>query len=125
MSLMALGRGLLLLSFAVVAATLNWVDAARAAEGEKRLALVIGNSAYKHITPLINPTNDAKDIAAKLKALKFEVLLATDASQETLASLLREFRSQADAATHRALLLCRPRGDPEQGKLLAAGRRAG
>jgi uncharacterized caspase-like protein len=94
MSLMAFGRGLLLFSLAIVAATLNWVEAARAAEGEKRLALVIGNSAYKHITPLVNPTNDAKDIAAKLKGLKFEVLLATDASQETLTSLLREFKSK-------------------------------
>jgi len=64
------------------------------AEGSKRLALVVGNSAYQGVSPLVNPANDAKDIAQKLKGLGFEVLLATDASQATMTSLLQEFRNR-------------------------------
>ena len=39
---------------------------------EKRVALVIGNSAYA-LAPLGNPKNDAHDLAAALKRLEFEV----------------------------------------------------
>ena len=39
---------------------------------ENRVALVLGNSAYKS-APLRNPTNDAKDMAAKLKGIGFKV----------------------------------------------------
>ena len=38
-----------------------------------RTALVIGNSAYRN-DPLINPANDAADIAAALRELGFSVL---------------------------------------------------
>ena len=38
------------------------------AAAEKRVALVIGNSAYKEVSPLPNAGNDANDIAAALKA---------------------------------------------------------
>ena len=67
---------------------------ALAQDSAKRLALVIGNSSYKNISPLINPTNDAKDIANKLKTLQFDVLLATDATQGRMSSALREFRDK-------------------------------
>jgi uncharacterized caspase-like protein len=49
------------------------------ASGEHRLALVIGNGAYK-TTPLNNPVNDAKAMAATLETLGFEVMMMTDAS---------------------------------------------
>ena len=39
---------------------------------EKRVALVIGNSAYQNVTPLINPSNDAKAIAATLAKAGFD-----------------------------------------------------
>jgi uncharacterized caspase-like protein len=55
---------------------------------------VIGKSAYKNISPLTNPINDAKDVAAKLKGLQFDVLLATDASQAQMTSMLNEFRGR-------------------------------
>lgn len=64
------------------------------ARGLKRIALVIGNSNYKNVSPLVNPTNDATDIANKLKGLKFEVLLSTDATQERMMVLLNEFRAR-------------------------------
>ncbi|MEC9369654.1 MAG: SUMF1/EgtB/PvdO family nonheme iron enzyme [Pseudomonadota bacterium] len=43
------------------------------AHAEKRVALVIGNSAYKHIPSLPNPANDARLIADTLKGLGFDL----------------------------------------------------
>ena len=44
---------------------------------QRRMALVIGNSAYP-TGPLKNPANDARDVAAALKRLGFEVTLKED-----------------------------------------------
>ena len=52
---------------------------AAAAEG-RRVALVTGNGAYSNVPALLNPPNDASDIAAALKRLGFTVSLATNAS---------------------------------------------
>ena len=57
---------------------------------ERRTALVIGNSAYKS-APLKNPVNDARDMAAALKGLGFEVKLLTDASHQSMEAAVREF----------------------------------
>jgi uncharacterized caspase-like protein len=67
---------------------------ARAQSDAKRVALVVGNSAYRNVETLTNPANDATDIAAKLKSLKFDVLLATNATQAEMKSLLSEFKSR-------------------------------
>lgn len=57
---------------------------------ERRVALVIGNGAYK-AAPLKNPVNDAKDIAAALKRLGFDVTLLTNAGQQEMDAAVREF----------------------------------
>jgi hypothetical protein len=44
------------------------------ASGDKRVALVIGNSAYRSIPRLANPTNDARLIGDTLKALGFTLI---------------------------------------------------
>jgi len=41
---------------------------------EKRVALVLGNSAYRNVAPLANPVNDGAVIAAKLKEAGFDVV---------------------------------------------------
>src|SRR5689334_9799651 len=41
---------------------------------DRRVALVIGNSAYKNVTKLPNPANDADAIAALLRQAGFEVV---------------------------------------------------
>lgn len=56
----------------------------------KRLALVIGNAAYKE-SPLSNPVNDARDIAQSLSGLGFEVIYKQNASQAEMKSAIREF----------------------------------
>lgn len=60
-----------------------------------RVALVVGNGDYKHTTPLINPRNDAVDMARALKGLGFEVIEGFDLDEDALASKLREFQGAA------------------------------
>jgi len=54
-------------------------------------ALVIGNSAYLHVDPLKNPTNDAEDISGKLSALGFSVSTLTDAATPQMEEALIQF----------------------------------
>jgi len=60
---------------------------------EKRIALVIGNSAYTN-SPLKNPVNDAKDVAAKLRKLGFEVVERHNLTTKQIGRTLSEFRSK-------------------------------
>jgi uncharacterized caspase-like protein len=89
-----LAQAALLLLGAVATAVATQSAHAQAAANTKRIALVIGNSTYKNLTELTNPKNDAADIAAKLKSLKFEVLLATDADHPKMAALLEDFKAK-------------------------------
>lgn len=59
----------------------------------RRVALVIGNAEYKGM-PLRNPVNDAKDVAAKLKTLGFEVIIRTNITSKQIGGALREFKSK-------------------------------
>jgi uncharacterized caspase-like protein len=68
---------------------------------EKRVALVIGNAAYRAITPLPNPKNDAADVAAALQKLGFETIVATDLDKRGMDDTFRRFARlgrDADAA---------------------------
>lgn len=57
---------------------------------ERRVALVIGNSAYKD-SPLLNPVNDAKAMAQTLRSLRFEVLYGENLSQNDMKRNIRAF----------------------------------
>lgn len=57
----------------------------------KRVALVIGNSAYEHTTQLINPKNDAEDIAKTLIEIGFDVTKIDNANFSTMRKALRDF----------------------------------
>lgn len=61
------------------------------ASAEKRVALVIGNAAYKHVPRLANPGNDASDMAAKLRELGFEVLDGVDLQKRDMEKRIRGF----------------------------------
>lgn len=58
---------------------------------EKRVALVIGNAAYKHVTPLKNPKNDAEAITAALTRLDFQVVTAVDVDRLAFERKVRDF----------------------------------
>ncbi|MEQ1854666.1 MAG: caspase family protein, partial [Chthoniobacteraceae bacterium] len=54
------------------------VGGAAPAWAERRVALIIGNSAYQHTPRLINPANDADLIADQRRKVGFEVTLRTN-----------------------------------------------
>ncbi len=57
----------------------------------RRLALVVDNSEYRHVAALQNPRNDASDVAAKPRQLKFIVTLLVDAERRVFEERLSEF----------------------------------
>ena len=68
------------------------------ANADRRVALVIGNAAYKHAAALRNPGNDANDVAETLKKLGFDVLVGLDLDQQGFARTIEQFaRTLEDA----------------------------
>ncbi|MBN2701468.1 MAG: caspase family protein, partial [Methylothermaceae bacterium] len=57
---------------------------------ERRTALVLGNGDYR-IAPLDNPVNDARDMAATLERLGFEVDLRLNLDRKGMRAAIREF----------------------------------
>jgi hypothetical protein len=72
-----------------------------AASAETRIALVIGNSQYRHVPSLDNPTSDARMVAETLKGLGFK-LVGDDAQfnldKSNLDTAIRNFGSQMQGA---------------------------
>jgi tetratricopeptide (TPR) repeat protein len=65
----------------------------------RRIALVIGNSAYKNVPALPNPKRDAEAIAASLRAVGFEeVTLVSDSDRGRLLDTLKTFANNAEKA---------------------------
>lgn len=64
---------------------------------EKRIALVIGNAAYK-TGALPTPANDAGLVAQTLQAAGFDVIGARDLDQNGLRDTLRDFLAKANAS---------------------------
>ena len=73
-------------------------DAAFAADGDKRIALVIGIGSYKYAPELPNPPNDARAIGAALRKLDFEVQEVFDLDNRAFAGHLRDFGVRASTA---------------------------
>jgi formylglycine-generating enzyme required for sulfatase activity len=67
---------------------------ASAAVSQHRVALVIGNQAYRQIRALENPVNDAKLMAATLRALGFDVIERFDQTKEQLEADFVLFRQR-------------------------------
>ncbi len=64
----------------------------------ERVALVIGNQAYRHTTVLNNPGNDARGIATVLRRLSFDVDLQTDIDYRAMRSAVRRFSTRLEGA---------------------------
>ncbi|MGY3451302.1 caspase family protein [Bradyrhizobium sp. USDA 4353] len=67
---------------------------APASAESSRLALVIGQSAYRSVTPLPNPANDANAMAKMLGESGFEVTTAADLSQKDLNREVGDFAAK-------------------------------
>src|SRR6266496_3165907 len=64
---------------------------------ESRLALVIGQSAYKSVPALPNPGNDAKAVSQLLTDSGFEVSSAADLSQNEMRTAISDFAGKVAA----------------------------
>jgi uncharacterized caspase-like protein len=63
---------------------------------DKRVALVIGNSAYQNVNRLPNPANDAAAIAAMLTKIGFDTVLSKeDVGNADMRKMVRDFSSEA------------------------------
>jgi uncharacterized caspase-like protein len=71
---------------------------APAVTAKKRVALVIGNSAYRYTPRLENPRNDATDMAAALRKLGFEVLEGFDLDKAAFERRIRDFAAALQGA---------------------------
>jgi serine protease Do len=69
-----------------------------AVASEKRVALVIGNSAYRNTVALPNPKNDAEDMAAALRQLGFETVVGIDLDKRGMDDAFRRFARAAREA---------------------------
>ena len=66
---------------------------------ERRVALVIGNAAYKNVPALLNPKNDARAVAASLRRLGFaDVLEQYDLTRPAMTAALQKFGETAEGA---------------------------
>jgi hypothetical protein len=80
---------------AIVAAAIGL--GSHAGHAENRIALVIGQSAYRAVTPLPNPANDAKAMTQLLGDAGFEVVAAADLSQNELREKVGDFAARIAA----------------------------
>jgi hypothetical protein len=88
-------RDFLVCGFCVAAAALF----STAASADRRVALVIGNSAYKNASTLANTINDATAIANLFKSVGFEVVLSrNDLGVVDFKRAVREFLLTAETA---------------------------
>ncbi|RAI41956.1 caspase family protein [Rhodoplanes roseus] len=70
-----------------------------AAGAQERVALVVGNGAYRNATPLANPPNDAADVAAALRRIGFTVIEGRDLDKRGLEDQIRAFGRALDGAS--------------------------
>ncbi|MCK1389094.1 caspase family protein [Bradyrhizobium sp. 21] len=64
---------------------------------EQRVALVIGNSNYQNAPQLANPDNDAQSMAQFLNSAGFEVVAATDLTQNDMLRVVQDFSAKVSA----------------------------
>ncbi len=81
----------------LMSAALIMVALATAAQA-KRVALVIGNSAYQAAAPLPNPANDARAMSQKLQSLGFEIVEGFDLDHDGMHDVFRSFARAARGA---------------------------
>jgi uncharacterized caspase-like protein len=65
---------------------------------DKRVALVVGNSAYQNTQQLLNPVNDAEDVATALKSVGFDVIIERNVSKHALEGAIARFARLAQGA---------------------------
>ena len=68
------------------------------ARADRRVAFVVGNGAYKNVSPLPNPPIDGKAIAGMLRNVGFEVVEGTNLTRDKMTERLLDFGNKAQGA---------------------------
>ncbi len=89
---------ILALTFHLVGTTVLDADRPAALGGHRRVALVVGNSAYQYAPTLENPKNDATDMASSLRRLGFQVIEGLDVDKAAFEGKIREFTAALHGA---------------------------
>jgi hypothetical protein len=84
--------------FRLLASAVAYLFLILPAAADKRVALVVGNSAYVQAAPLPNPVNDAGDMAKALTEVGFEVILGLDLKKPEFDAKVREFARALEKA---------------------------
>ncbi|WP_432738466.1 caspase family protein [Maridesulfovibrio sp. FT414] len=84
-------NGRILSTFLVAAVAVLLLCATDSRAEQKRLALLIGNSAYKNLGALKNPVNDVDAMNRSLKNAGFDVMLVKNADRATMGRAIDEF----------------------------------
>ncbi len=79
------------LSFLLIICLMLCINSHAANLSPKRIALVIGNSAYRSFPVLVNPINDSADMAKKLEEFGFDVKLLENANRRNIEEAITQF----------------------------------
>jgi hypothetical protein len=60
-------------------------------EADRRIALVIGNNAYRHVPPLEKAANDARSVGEALKKVGYKTTVLLEANQRRMNSAINRF----------------------------------
>ena len=93
----------------VAALAAGLIFSIQTASAENRVALVIGQSAYRSVPALPNPANDAKMMTGLLTSAGFDVTAVPDASQTEMRRAIADFIDKLNSKGTRygrARLLC-------------------
>jgi formylglycine-generating enzyme required for sulfatase activity len=82
----------------IAIAFLVLIGAVTKAAAEKRVALVVGNGAYRHADKLANPVNDAQGMRDVLKKLGFDVVYGEDLDLKGLQRAIGQFAGAVKGA---------------------------
>ncbi len=92
-------RFVMIFSFMIIIFQITPITSASSqAENKNRIALVIGNGAYK-TSPLLNPANDADDMAKALETCGFDVIKVVNADRLKMRNAVRRFGDEITKGT--------------------------
>src|SRR6201999_2265033 len=83
---------------AALSAASHLISASTDALADKRVAFVVGNSAYKNVPALPNPAVDAKSMAKLLRNVGFDVVEGSNLSRDKMTEKLLDFGKKAEGA---------------------------
>jgi TPR repeat protein len=79
------------LIYRILLSAIMTVGLLQSAYAERRVALVIGNAAYRFVSPLKNSTEDANHVAQLLKRMDFDVTVGLDLDKIAMEATIRHF----------------------------------